>query len=225
MQSDEPRTRILLAAGPVFAEKGYKSATVREICQAAEVNVASINYYFGDKERLYIETVKEARKLRGERFSFPQWLDSDSAEKRLRDYIRTMLFRMIGEETAPWHGQLMMREVLRPTSACRELVEEYFRPDFELLMTLLGELLPEDVPTHELRKLGFSVIGQCLFYRVAGEVAQMLTPEDEFADECRVDQLAEHIARFTLAAVGAEQPWTTGCQPTTDPPKTVGVEP
>lgn len=36
----------------VFAEKGFDSASVRDIAQRAEVNVAMISYYFGSKEKL-----------------------------------------------------------------------------------------------------------------------------------------------------------------------------
>ena len=57
---DETRQRLLDTAGEVFAEKGFQAATVRQICGMAGVNIAAINYHFGDKERLYIEAVKHA---------------------------------------------------------------------------------------------------------------------------------------------------------------------
>jgi AcrR family transcriptional regulator len=44
----EPRERLLSAAGREFAERGYEAATVRDICLAAGVNLAAVNYYFGD---------------------------------------------------------------------------------------------------------------------------------------------------------------------------------
>src|SRR4030095_12192205 len=49
----ETRQRLLEAAGEVFAARGFRAATVREICQRAQANLAAVNYHFGDKERLY----------------------------------------------------------------------------------------------------------------------------------------------------------------------------
>jgi AcrR family transcriptional regulator len=57
---EDPRRRLLEAAGQIFAEKGFEGATVREIKDRAGVNIAAVNYYFQSKERLYIEAVKNA---------------------------------------------------------------------------------------------------------------------------------------------------------------------
>ena len=63
-KNDSTRDRILLEAGPIFAAKGFRATTIREICEQANVNVASINYYFGDKQQLYQQTVVLAREMR-----------------------------------------------------------------------------------------------------------------------------------------------------------------
>ena len=209
---DTTRMRVLQAAGPVFAEKGFRAATVREICNEAGVNGASVNYHFGDKERLYIETVKHAHQLRAESVPIPKWPTGTAPEAKLKDFIRTLITRMVGTDAAPWQSRLMMREMLQPTSACRALAQDSIRPDFELLLGILDELLPSDVPKHRRQQIAFSVVGQCLFYRVAGEIVSMLVGEDDLEEHFALEQLAEHIAQFCLGALGAAQPLTPKCE-------------
>jgi len=49
---NDKQLQIMQKALEVFAEKGFDSASVRDIAQRAEVNVAMISYYFGSKEKL-----------------------------------------------------------------------------------------------------------------------------------------------------------------------------
>lgn len=201
--NDDVRTRLLQAAGPVFADKGYQGATVREICQAAQVNGASINYYFGDKATLYAETVRRAQQTRAQQHPLPDWPPGTPAEQRLRDFITVMVRRVLELESSSWSVRLMMREVLEPTGICRDIVEQYLGPLFQALIEILRELLPDSTPMHRLRKVAFSVVGQCLYYRFANEVFHLLVHPLERAEHFQPDQLAEHIADLTLAALGA----------------------
>lgn len=52
IELNEKQLQIMKKALAVFAEKGFDSASVRDIAQRAEVNVAMISYYFGSKEKL-----------------------------------------------------------------------------------------------------------------------------------------------------------------------------
>ena len=88
---DDPRERILLAAGQEFAEKGYEAATVRDICLAAGVNVAAVNYYFGDKQKLYNETVRQAHQRLVAQVPLSPWPAGTSARAKLRDFIGNVL--------------------------------------------------------------------------------------------------------------------------------------
>lgn len=54
--------RILDAAERLFAEEGFNGTSLRRITTAARVNLAAVNYHFGDKESLYTEVLR--RRLR-----------------------------------------------------------------------------------------------------------------------------------------------------------------
>jgi len=209
MSKDDARNRILLAAGSVFAEKGYKAATVRQICQEAGVNVAAVNYYFGDKERLYVETIKYAHHPDDESETLLTWPADTPPQTKLRDFIRAMVTNMLGKR-APWQRQLMLREILYPTVACRELVRNYISARFGQLQQILDEILPDDTLEHRRHQIVFSIVGQGLYYHVANEVVGMLVGEEERDAHFQTGQLADHIVNFTMAALGFEPPLSEG---------------
>ncbi len=57
--SDSAKAKIIEVANKLFAEKGYEATSIREIASRAEVNLASINYYFGSKQGLFEYMVEE----------------------------------------------------------------------------------------------------------------------------------------------------------------------
>ena len=58
----EIQKKILTAAESLFAQFGYEGASLRQITKKAKVNLAAINYHFGDKQALYCEVI--TRRLR-----------------------------------------------------------------------------------------------------------------------------------------------------------------
>ncbi len=197
---DLTRERLLESAGQAFAEEGFESATVRSICGQAGVNLAAVNYHFGDKERLYVEAVKRAHECRMSEIPLPHWPPGTPAAERLRDFVGMLVARMLPAEVRTWHTQLLLREVLQPTPACMEMVREFVRPYFQILMTILDELLPAATPELNRHLIAFSIVGQCLHYRVAQPFIALLVPGAEAASY-QADLLKKHITDFTLAAV------------------------
>jgi TetR/AcrR family transcriptional regulator, regulator of cefoperazone and chloramphenicol sensitivity len=198
---DTTRERIADAAGEIFAERGFDGTTVRDICQRAGANIAAVNYYFGDKQRLYVEAVVRAHRWRMEQARLPEWSDDTPAETKLADFITTFIRRVRTGPEDTWHTKLMMREMSHPTAACAELVQSSIRPQFEMLLAILRELLPSDISEERLRLTGFSIVGQCLFYHLADPVVRNLLSSEEYS-ELNVAKLAQHILDFSLTSIG-----------------------
>ena len=201
MKTESAKERILLAAGPIFAAKGFETATVREICAAADVNVASVNYHFGDKKGLYTQTLFLARDMREQQVPQPAWTNDEPADQKLRSFIELVLKRIVAMRTEPWEVRLLLREVMHPTDAAPPLIENYFRPFLDQLMSIVDEVVERRLPDHQRHQIGFSIIGQCLHYRVSGEMISLMISEDEYENHFDIQNLAEHIWRFSLGGL------------------------
>ena len=197
---DPTKSRLLEGAGEEFAEKGFELARVRAICDRAGANLAAINYHFGDKEHLYVEVLREAHRcgLDPQKERFDRRL---SPAERLRTFIHHFLDRVLAmNHPEDWQHRLMLREMLSPTPFSEVLVREMIRPRFEFIKGLMREICPE-ADDRRLNALVFSVIGQCLHYKMARRVTERLIGDEGYR-ALDLDYLTDHITAFCLAALG-----------------------
>jgi len=213
-RADKTRQDIIDAAGLLFAEKGFKATTIADICKAAKVNQAAVNFHFGGKEQLYIALVRFGYEYSLTEIPWPKWEPGTPATSKLRDFILTFLRRAVADHEPRWPCQLIMREMIEPTKACEEFVSGYIRPSLALLHGILQDLLPPDFPQDRRILIGHSIIGQMLFYRVARPVLQLVLAGNDLLrfDEAQMERLADHITAFTLAALGVAAPVTGNAQ-------------
>ena len=203
--------QLLEAAGEVFAEAGFRDATVREICRRGKANVAAVNYHFGDKETLYLEVLRysNARSLE----KYPPLLGvgpEAPPEEKLHAFVHSLLLRIFDKGPTSWHGKLMLREMIEPTAALDSVVEERIRPMASELGKIVGQIL-DCPPGDELtRRCAFSVVSQCVFYHHCRPVMARLYPEQPSPDPAAIGKLADHITRFSLAAMAAMTAFSTG---------------
>jgi TetR/AcrR family transcriptional regulator, regulator of cefoperazone and chloramphenicol sensitivity len=208
MANDNIKTRILETAGEVFAEKGFDAATVREICERAGVNVAAVNYYFGGKEALYVQTLECAHVCRQEQEAPADWPPGTLPAVKLKHFIHRVLTHMLLFKDEPWQSRLMTREILNPTSAGKRLLCDHFRQGFQQLQNILDEILPQEMPDFKRHQIGLSIMGQCSLYRGLAKVIPLVIGQDELDRHYGVNELAEHIAQASLAALGLAPPLT-----------------
>jgi AcrR family transcriptional regulator len=202
-ESCHAATRQLLieAAAQVFAQRGFKAASVREICTLAGANVAAVNYHFGDKDSLYAEVLKYSLRCAREKYPPDMGLGRDASwEERLRAFIHAFLLRIFDDGPQACHGQLLSREMIEPTKALDGLVDEEMRPMAHQLQTIIRGLLGPDASDEMVRRSGMSVISQIVFYHHCRPVTQRLFPRLQFTPK-EINHLADHITEFSLAAL------------------------
>jgi TetR/AcrR family transcriptional regulator, regulator of cefoperazone and chloramphenicol sensitivity len=198
VHSAATRQKLVDSAGPIFAEKGYYSATVREICKRAGANVAAVNYHFKDKLGLYEEVLvqcKRATHVDQMRAALDQ---TGSPEDILRDVIRARV-RGLRENAMPnWQLRIFAHELADPTPALSRMIDRVSRPIYDRLLELIGKIIGMPAHHKKTRLCAHSVMGQILFYVFAGPVLERFSPDMKLTDEM-LEQIANHIADFSLA--------------------------
>jgi AcrR family transcriptional regulator len=194
---DLTRDRLIEAAGHVFAERGYRAATIREICRRARANVAAVNYTFGDKMGLYTEVLRHSVRA-AQSAALKAALDSSlSPEETIRGVIRARLKTLCQQAQPDWHIRLVLHEFSQPTAAMGRVVDEGMRPIYERMRKAVGEILGLP-PEHETTRLSVnSIVGQILFYMFSRPVLERLQPDLKLTPD-QLDRIADHIADFSL---------------------------
>lgn len=189
------------AAGEIFASRGFRAATVREICRKAGVNVAAINYYFGNKEQLYLEVWRYSHRCALEKFPHTHGLaENETPEKKLEAFIRAFLLRIFEHGEMAWFGKLISREMIEPTPGLDTLVHEEITPQLFMVRGLVEELVGKKISKETLRLCVMSIISQCVFYHHCQPVIHRLFPMWKFTP-AEIEKVAAHISRFSLAAL------------------------
>lgn len=207
--SDQTRTRLIDAAGEMFAELGFHHTTVRQICQRAGANIAAVNYHFRDKTGLYTEVVRQS--MRAARLDTVTAVFDRSAppEEMLRAVIKARLESLRSLDLSDWHFRIFAHELAKPTPAMNVVVNEAIRPLYTRMCKLIGSMLHLP-PEHEKTRLcAHSIIGQILFYAFARPVISRLAPKMQMT-ATQIDLIADHIAEFSLAYLRQANPKKLG---------------
>lgn len=195
------RLRIIEAAGALIGEQGFAQVTGRAIAGRAGVDVASINYHFGSRERLYQELLVEAH---GRLIAVPELAAvihaALPAQERLRRLIALVVARAMGRNG--WIAQVLAREVMGPSShfvVLRPLIAQKFGIAVSLFAELSG-CAPED-PRVVLNAIA-----------IAAPFAAIVLLRRSFGDELTpltqlpADDLVAHLTRFVVGGLGGVAP-------------------
>lgn len=156
MDPESTRERLLANAERLMAEKGIAATSVREITDASDANVASVNYYFGSKMELLLELLKNRfsqldKELltRIEQAEQSAQEDGPGARALVGAYFDALAD--LGQDVAtgaPGPFIILIERASAEQEAVLERAQDYQAPGISRLRTLLGAKVP---PEHRSR--------------------------------------------------------------------------
>jgi TetR/AcrR family transcriptional regulator, regulator of cefoperazone and chloramphenicol sensitivity len=198
------RIQLLDSACKVFAEKGYRDATIAEICELAGANIAAVNYYFGDKETLYVNAWRQAFHQSLEAYPPDGGVGPDApVEERFRGRIFAVMQRFASPKN--YEFEIMSKELANPTGLLAEVMRESIEPLRREFSSIIQKLLGEYASEQQVMLCQMSIMAQCINLMVherrrksfaAAGMKTGLLPEN-----LKIEIMADHVTRFSLAGI------------------------
>lgn len=197
---DIPR-RLIEAASEAFARHGFAGTRVRDIVRAADVNLASVNYYFGGKEGLYAATLKE---LAMQRMEVPRTSAArgEAVDESVHRVVLAILERFVDGDGNSNLGRILAHESMNPTAYFDLLVADFMRPELERLRAVVVRASAGQLDDDAVTRTAMSILGQCLFYLFARGAVDKLFPGLTSGEGAR-ERLARHITDFSVPGLQA----------------------
>ncbi len=207
-QGSDTKTRLIQAAGEEFALRGFRDATVRDICRRAGAHVGAVNYHFRDKEGLYEAVLEYSHQSAAKKYPSDMGLgENPEPEEMLASFVRSLLLRILADGLPAWHGKLMAQEIANPSGIMEKLVKNAIKPLHIYLSGIVLDLFQKeaDVPTEtnssDVFLCATSIVGQCLHHFKAKHIIETLRPRT--FDPSDIEALADQITRFSIGGIRA----------------------
>ncbi len=201
-KSDITKEKLLVAASEVFAKKGFRDATVAEICTSASANIAAVNYYFGSKEALYQDAWRYS--FAGSIKKHPQdggVSESAPAEERLRGQLKALIERIADENNRDF--LITQMELVNPTGLLEEVMLSEINPLREKTLAIVRELLGAGATNQQIALCETCIMSMCVHPLLLQRVHQRETSDKVPFLIDDLDVYADHVIKFALAGLSA----------------------
>lgn len=199
----DARQRLIVAGLRLFSEHGFEKTSVRELARAAQVNIAAVSYYFGDKTGLYRALFTEpmpGEPERADAFADPAL----PVEAAMRTYYADFLQPLkLGDEIR-MVMKLHFREMAEPTGAWECALESDIRPQHEAMMRLLVRALGLRRTDLDVQRLAIAIAGLAVHVFVFRDGVQTLAPQ-LLATPRAIDTMAERLAGYAVSMIEGER--------------------
>lgn len=139
------RTRIVVEAGRLFGAKGYHGVSMRQIAEAAGVQLSLIVYHFSTKENLYRSVFDYFHEIFEARIELLRKITDFSSPDAVRGIVEAFV-RPAQEVQASEEGRiyslLVLREATDPEQEERGIIRDYYDPMASQFIAALEKALP-----------------------------------------------------------------------------------
>ena len=201
------KDRLLDAAEELFCEHGYKGTSIRDIAAAAGCNIASVNYYFGSKEKLYEQVwhrylipMRDAR-IESINKIMSQAGIQPKLEDLLRSFADTFVGSMVDTSRTSRLSKLMAREYIDSNLPTNMFVDEVMKPTITAMHSALVKTCP-DLDESKILLVVFSIVGQ-LVHLVHIKTMFEQGGDDLSLQMLDLDEAVNHVVKFSAAGIRA----------------------
>ena len=189
------REQIVEAATRVFAKKGFRRATTREVARAAGVSEGTIYNYFKDKDALLIAILDRLNETERRAEDFEEGMATDF-RGFLKEYLRRRMSLI-------WENREVFRVVLSEMLVNVELRELYLRRVVAPTMRIAEENFRSRMKQGEVQETDVPLVMRSVAGAVLGVLVLGLLGDEEIGS--RPDEVPDVLAGLIVDGLDATE--------------------
>lgn len=167
----DTKTKLLRSAAKLFAKYGLDGVSTRDLAKRSGVNLCSINYYFGTKQKLYEAVLQDVVAYISDHFVLPVREKMAAAEnmpprEEIKYFIGQFYEFLCGEAVSEIQAELLMKELLKPTAAYDRFYSAIFEPLHKRLSGLVASELNLPPDSRQAVLQTHILLGQVVMFRI-----------------------------------------------------------
>jgi len=135
----DTKTRLLQTAAALFAENGYRGASVRRICDLARANPGAVSYHFGGKRQLYRTVLRRAAGALADLGLEDDTAHDEASSPPIAEVLERIVDRVTTRST---ETRLLLRDLADGGEVAVEVLESTLRSAHHNLRMIMEEEIP-----------------------------------------------------------------------------------
>ncbi|MHB8896863.1 MAG: TetR/AcrR family transcriptional regulator [Candidatus Geothermincolia bacterium] len=199
MPYETKQEKILRAAEEVFAEKGFRGATMKDIAEKVNIQTPGLYYHFHNKEEIYNELILDRYRELGTRV-FKPVIATKGIEPKIRELVELLVDFWAEHPMVP---RIVAQETMSGSDLIyKELVPNFLVPMFDEMVKALEEEDPEQsgLRAIDVQLLVFNIFGLTMFYFFAANIFSTLTGRKSY-DAAEIARLKAEIIETVFKGI------------------------